>query len=335
MKLLLITITVAAFCGTVLAQERKNGDCRIIRVVFVPLTKRPDVVRTPRLALLDVCLKDAIPQQRPVVEIERDGRRQFREFAVLRLFADRAEAEQYARENDLTDVDYGAEDAPDRLDAELSAAFSAALSGDYNEESIRRRREFTRKLKSALNDPATFEYRFEKLSGLLGIVAAPDRRLRFFSWDERTGGTMHRMTVVAQYRRPDGRIAAEELNDPELDELPAETDFVVREIYEIGSKKGKRYLIFGRGTPGRAEDFDVVRVFRIGDFGLVEDDSILPEKKAIYIFYPRIDRTNLAYDPRTKTIAYREFAGDAETGFTKPTGRVVRLKFIRGRFVEV
>jgi len=97
------------FYGGVTAQENKAeiADCRIIREVGFPLTKKPDIKTTRKLALLDTCLRDDPPQQRPTEEVIRNGKKEFRAFEVLMVFADRTEAEKYARANGITDTNFG------------------------------------------------------------------------------------------------------------------------------------------------------------------------------------------------------------------------------------
>ncbi len=82
------------------------SDCHIIRVVGIPMTKRPSVQRELKIALLNTCLKDEISQQRPVIEVIRNGEKAFREFEIIKIFADRNEAENYAKENDIIDLEF-------------------------------------------------------------------------------------------------------------------------------------------------------------------------------------------------------------------------------------
>ena len=91
-----------------ISEEYKKhvADCRIIRLTELPLTKKPNVPTTLKIALLDTCLNDDIPQQRPVIEVVRNGKKEFREYDVVKTFADKAEAGKYAKENGLFDVDY-------------------------------------------------------------------------------------------------------------------------------------------------------------------------------------------------------------------------------------
>ncbi len=83
-----------------------QSDCHIIRVVEIPLTKKPNVPSESKIALLNTCLNDEIPQQRPVIEVIRNGEKAFRELEIIKIFADRNEAENYAKENEITDSEF-------------------------------------------------------------------------------------------------------------------------------------------------------------------------------------------------------------------------------------
>lgn len=81
-------------------------DCHIIRIEEIPLTKRPGVKTESKIALLNTCLNDEIPQQRPVIEVIRNGKTEFREFEIIKIFVDKQEAEIFAKENGVTDVEF-------------------------------------------------------------------------------------------------------------------------------------------------------------------------------------------------------------------------------------
>ena len=109
MRVLFILTLFLIFYGGAMAQEKtvdNIADCQIIRVVEMPLTKKPKVPRKPKIVLLNTCIDDEIPRQRPVIEVIRNGKKEFRTFEVIKVFTDRAEAENYAEENGLTDVDF-------------------------------------------------------------------------------------------------------------------------------------------------------------------------------------------------------------------------------------
>lgn len=86
--------------------QEKISDCHVIRVVEIPMTKKTNVPSEPKIALLNTCLNDEIPQQRPVIEVIRNGKKEFREFEIIKVFTDKIEAEKYAQENGIKDINF-------------------------------------------------------------------------------------------------------------------------------------------------------------------------------------------------------------------------------------
>ncbi|MEK7724952.1 MAG: hypothetical protein AAB336_11415 [Acidobacteriota bacterium] len=92
------------FTSNISAMTQNNlSDCHIIRIVEIPLTKKPNVPSEPKIALLNTCLNDEIPQQRPVIEVIRNGKKEFREFEINRIFDNKEQAEKYAKAKGITD----------------------------------------------------------------------------------------------------------------------------------------------------------------------------------------------------------------------------------------
>ena len=54
--------------------------------------------------------------------------------------------------------------------------------------------------------PATLAYSFPRLTKEMHVVTSKDGRLRIYSWDMQTGGTMHDFDMVVQYRGESGRV---------------------------------------------------------------------------------------------------------------------------------
>jgi hypothetical protein len=57
-----------------------------------------------RICLLDICPPDAELVQRRVIEVTVDGETEWREFDVVRVFADEQEAAAYAAQNGIEDI---------------------------------------------------------------------------------------------------------------------------------------------------------------------------------------------------------------------------------------
>ncbi|MBA3683547.1 MAG: hypothetical protein H0W73_20635 [Bacteroidetes bacterium] len=68
------------------------NECHVIRVIAMPLIKRPGTVTTQEIELLNICVSKQIPQQRPVIEIVTNEKKEFCEFEVIRIFDNEAEA---------------------------------------------------------------------------------------------------------------------------------------------------------------------------------------------------------------------------------------------------
>lgn len=100
-------LTDVNFTSNISAMTHKNqSDCHIIRVVDIPLTKKTNMPSEPKFVLLNTCLDDEIPQQRPVIEVIRNGEKAFREFEIIRIFLDKDEAKEYANDNKITDSEF-------------------------------------------------------------------------------------------------------------------------------------------------------------------------------------------------------------------------------------
>lgn len=59
----------------------------------------------PKICLLDIAPPNQGRQARRTIEVEINGKREWREFDVVRSFKDEAEARRYAAENGIADVD--------------------------------------------------------------------------------------------------------------------------------------------------------------------------------------------------------------------------------------
>jgi hypothetical protein len=85
--------------------------CHIIRKIRLAHCKRgPELCEkcremdVERICLLDICPPDAGLVQRRVIEVTINGQTEWREFDVVRAFADEEEAAAYAAQNGIEDV---------------------------------------------------------------------------------------------------------------------------------------------------------------------------------------------------------------------------------------
>ena len=100
-------LTDVNFTENITAMTQNNPtDCHIIRVIEIPLTKKPGVVGYKKIVLLNTCLNNEFGQQLPVIEVIRNGIKEFREYEIIQFFENKKEAEKYAKDNGITDIDF-------------------------------------------------------------------------------------------------------------------------------------------------------------------------------------------------------------------------------------
>jgi hypothetical protein len=91
------------------AQEAKNVNpphCQVIRVVAYPVTQRADKNVKKRIALLNLCPENRGAVARPMLPVETEGKFRMFEYEVVRVFKNRKDAEKYAKQNNIADVNF-------------------------------------------------------------------------------------------------------------------------------------------------------------------------------------------------------------------------------------
>lgn len=59
-----------------------------------------------RICLLDICPPRMGEMQRRIIKVGREGEKVWREFDIVRTFESKEEAQEYADENGITDVEF-------------------------------------------------------------------------------------------------------------------------------------------------------------------------------------------------------------------------------------
>lgn len=181
----------------------------------------------------------------------------------------------------------------------------------------------------------SYSHHFDSLEQFVKIIRSHDNKLRFYSFDEQTGGTWHDVAVFAQFETNEGVKAIR--IDSDISDEPANENGWTHEIqYEINSYNYNGityYLCFGRGTFGGGHYHNSIMVFNIDNNTLNNCKNCIEEK------YQRITaRRNkpidLTYNTETNEIVFNEFITDEYTGFLKASGRIITLKFVDGTFVK-
>lgn len=172
-----------------------------------------------------------------------------------------------------------------------------------------------------------------ELSDWLTVVTSPDLRLRIASWDEKSGGTMRDMAVLAQLRLANGELRYLRL-DPAFATDEAGTDVRYETLFQLNTSRGHCYLVFGVGTYGGGHYHRSARLLEIKDGGLHDVPHAFGEVPWLELRIPNQHEATLHFDPQTKTLTYPEFVEDSKSGWSRPTGREVQWQFEAGRFVS-
>jgi hypothetical protein len=219
-----------------------------------------------------------------------------------------------------------------RIDERLAATFQKLLEADGDTRFEIIAPLFKKQLVSDLAHPVTFHGDLVELSKYVVIEASPDGRVKFYSWDDFTGGTWHHISAVAQFLTDEGKIAVWPLNPENEIETGEFTDCLIYEVHEILFGQANKYLTFGRGTHGSGNQHSIMRIFEIAGDRLVQCDGCFAADVDHAIEYPRVENLNLAFNTETNEITHDEFQWDGETGRNRRTGVTVTLRLINGRF---
>lgn len=223
-----------------------------------------------------------------------------------------------------------------RIDRELTAAYLAFTAAPFeNNDSLHR--VFVSLLKKQLALPATFYHVPDSLSSKIRVTPSPDGRIKFYSWDDRSGGTWHGIWCLAQYAGNGGRIFLRQLNTEKEAELGEYTDSNVYEVHELAEGCDKYYLTFGWGTHGSGMQHKIVRVFRIAEDSLISCPGVFEPAGDPVFEYPRANKMELRYDSKLREISYDDFVlkREEDAPFTAPSGKRISLKWSDGKFLPV
>ena len=220
-----------------------------------------------------------------------------------------------------------------QLEAELSNHFE-----EYDHASIAFRYDslspiLKKKIEQLLSEAESFHYPFEKLGKHLNIIHSRDNRLRIFSWDERTGGSMHDMAAIVQYQTASKQIKTYWLDSPSIGKEGARFNEVYFEIHNLQINGQLYYLCFGWGTYGSGNHHNTILIFSLEEEQLQLCDACIDRNYQL-IMAPRMYKIELQFDENQQEISFNEFKEDEETGFFQSTGKRIRLKLKGNKFMS-
>ncbi|MBK9164804.1 MAG: hypothetical protein IPM21_13030 [Acidobacteria bacterium] len=228
---------------------------------------------------------------------------------------------------------------------ELQKVSNYGGSRDYDAQS-----ELNKKLRESLlkfgTRPDVLDHPFPKLSDLMFVTTSKDGRLRTYSWDTESGGSMHDFITVYQYRTRDGKVNvwAAPLSD-DISEFGAGS--FVHQIFQTETKKGSLYLVistFIGSTSLAAQTLDVVRI----DGGqLNKEVRVIRTQSGLkgsvgfeYDFFSVVDRPErpiklFEFNEARKEFRFPVVIEDEETRQGRVTNRFITYRFNGRYFVKL
>ena len=195
---------------------------------------------------------------------------------------------------------------------------------------------FKKELLKQLKNPLTLQNDLPKLSERISISTSPDGLVKFYGWNDGTGGTWFSILTVAQFIGANSKIVVQQITSgpDSLYSDPVDfTDAAVYKVYEVNINSVKHYLTFASGVHGGGQVHKIVQIFKRTGNHLEKCPNCFPERDLV-IQYSRGDDSNLEYNPVTCELSYAEFIFNDAEGFYEPGNKTVKWKLINGAFVK-
>ena len=216
-------------------------------------------------------------------------------------------------------------------------------SGSYDEEKLY---DANRALRSKLlkygKNPAVLKYAFPKLKVEMFVATSKDGRLRIYSWDTQTGGTMHDYASVFQYRGRSGRAYAIASGDDEESGGSFYTD-----VFQVSSASGPIYLAASTFIASSSLNGQSIDAMRIDGEKLERNAKVIRTRSGLqstvdfaYDFFSVVDRPQRPVRLFSFNEAKREFRfpvviEDKRTPQGRVTNRLITYRFDGKYFVRV
>jgi hypothetical protein len=191
-----------------------------------------------------------------------------------------------------------------------------------------------------LSSPITLNNTLDTLETLMEIRQSPDKKIKFYSWDDRTGGTYRFYKSFAQYKGIENTICY-------LEDAHFESEIL--KVHEITEGQSTYYLTLGHGHCGCGLDRNEVNLFKIDGNRLIRCKAFNNGETTLCVPYPEGDkgeiieqssggwnmgRWNMEYNNVTKTLSFEDYlygAGDCDIEYKG----IKKLKFSNGKFNEI
>jgi len=189
---------------------------------------------------------------------------------------------------------------------------------------------FKKSLLNALNTKESITYSWDSLSRLISIKESEDGKLKFFSWDDRCGGTWHSIHCIAQFKTQTGKVQLRDIGTDTSGKAGIYKDSYVYRVY--GLNDSGIYLSFAWGTHGAGHEHQLIQVYKIVGENLLACDSCLPQNIDPIRECSRGSETTLTFNEETQILIFTELYLDGDIGFWKAGKEQIRLKWDGNKF---
>ncbi len=208
---------------------------------------------------------------------------------------------------------------------EKYSSYSSEYSEDRDEKLNEANKAFRESLMTlASQHESTLTYGFPRLTEKIQIETSPDGRLRVYSWDTLSGGTMHFYDTVFQFRGVDGVYSAGSFYDE------GDPGGFVTDVFNIETKTGTVYLVATTSRISTSDNGQSIGALQIDGNTLSDGVKIFKTSSGTtssigfsYDFFSVADRDErpvrlFRYEPKTKTLRFPVVIADDGS----PQGRV-------------
>ena len=190
--------------------------------------------------------------------------------------------------------------------------------------------------------PATITYRFPRLKDDMYIVTSRDGRLRIYSWDMQTGGTMHDFESVYQYRGKSGKIYTWSGTSEE-----DSGGVFYHDIFQVDSKSGPIYLAVSTFIGSSSLSGASINAITIDGERLDHEAKLIRTGSGLqnsvnfgYDFFTVVDRPErpvklFKFDAASGTFSFPVVIEDDKTPQGRVTNKLIRYRFDGTHFVKV
>ena len=177
---------------------------------------------------------------------------------------------------------------------------------------------FKKLLTHYLSSPVTFYNRLDTLETLITIQQSPDKKIKFYGWDDREGGSSRTYDSYIQYKG---------IGDTICYSFGGISDTF--EIYEIVEDENTYYLTLSFIREGAGLLGNYIGLFKIDGNKLIWSDEIDHRYLCYNVGYEgaRDKKWIVEYDNATKTLSFEDWDYGYEF-----TGKIETLKFSNGEF---